>query len=81
LLDKGFPEEARRQFQHCLNTNDLFVPAWEALAEAYQRLGQEERAQEARQTALKMRQALEWRLIEADARRQHPLWSAKPIDR
>lgn len=78
LLDNGFPEEARRQFEHCVSINDLFVPGWEALAEAYGRLGQKAREQESRATAEKVREALSWSMIQAEIRAKHPVWGKGP---
>ncbi len=74
LLDEGFPHEARRQFEHCVRTSDMFAPAWAGMAEACQRLGEAERARECRETADRIEEALAWRRVEADIRRGHPLW-------
>ncbi len=73
LLDQGFPEEARRQFRHCVNTNRLFVPAWKALASVYERLGEEGRKKECLATAESVQEELSWRAVEADIRAKHPL--------
>lgn len=40
LLGNGFLEEAKRQFAHCVDKSDTFLPAWRALARVYQRMGQ-----------------------------------------
>ena len=48
LLRQGFAEEARRQFQHCVSANVMFVPGWEALADCYERLEDTARAEECR---------------------------------
>ncbi len=74
LLEKGLPEEARREFQHCIETDRVYAPAWEGLAEAYQRLGDSERARECSDTAKQIVEALWWRQVEADIRGRHPLW-------
>ena len=47
LLEKGFPEEAVGQFQACLSKDVMFTPAWQALADAYQRLGKEKESRKA----------------------------------
>jgi nucleotide-binding universal stress UspA family protein len=73
LLDQGFPEEARRQFKHCVNANRLFVPAWKALAGVYDRLGKEGRKEECLATAERVQEELSWRAVEADIRAKHPL--------
>lgn len=78
LLEQGFPEEARRQFEHCVNINDMFVPAWESLAKAYDRLGQPSRQQECLAMAQRVREALSWTRIEAEIRASHPLWKRRP---
>ena len=75
LLENGFPEEARRQFEHCMRTNDMFAPAWDGLAEVCQRQGRPDRANEHRETAQQIKQALAWQRVEADVRRSHLLWS------
>ncbi len=75
LLKNGFPAEAERQFEHCVHINDLFAPGWEALAETHERRDNLQRAQECRETAARVREALAWRIVEAEARTRHPLWS------
>jgi nucleotide-binding universal stress UspA family protein len=74
LLRHGFAEEARRQFQHCVSTNVLFTPGWEALADCHDRLGDAARAEECRAQAKLVREALSWRQVEADVRSNHPFW-------
>ena len=74
LLEQGLPEEARRQFQHCIETDRVYAPAWEGLAEAYRRLGDAQRAQECRDTAKQIVETLWWKQVEADIRGRHPLW-------
>ena len=39
LLRQGFAEEAINQFQLCLDVDVMYVPAWESLAVAHERLG------------------------------------------
>lgn len=77
LLEKGLPEEARRQFQHCIETDRMYAPAWEGLAEAYQRLGDSQRAQECSNTAKQIIESLWWKQVEADIRGHHPVWRGK----
>ena len=74
LLQQGFPEEARRQFEHCVSANVMFAPGWEALADCYERLGNTTRAEECRAEAKQVRNTLSWRQVEADIRSRHPLW-------
>lgn len=75
LLDKGFADDARREFLACVRANDMFLPAWEGLAEAYRRAGEMEKAEQCHQTCQRIEEALDWRKVEAEIRRQHPLWS------
>lgn len=39
LLKKGFPKEAVREFEMCTEIDPMNMAAWEALAQAHQRLG------------------------------------------
>jgi Tfp pilus assembly protein PilF len=76
LLEHGFLEEARREFEHCVETHDMmFLPAWESLAETFDRLGKPDRAKQCRETAQRILDAISWRQVEADVRRHHPLWN------
>jgi hypothetical protein len=74
LMEDGFLKEAGRQFSLCLRTNDLFVPAWEGLAEVCRRQGDAARSEECIRTAERIQKALEWQRVEADIRRSHHLW-------
>lgn len=76
LLEHGFPEEAVRQLQQCIEQDRLFAPAWEALASAYKRLGREQEAQEATKQAKDARKNLWERQVMAEIRSQLPLWSS-----
>ena len=75
LMENGFVAEAKRHFEHCVQTSDMFAPAWLGLAEACERQGQTELAQQHRETARQIEEALAWRRVEADIRRHHPLWT------
>lgn len=68
MLENGFVEEARRRFEHCIQTNNMFLPAWEGLALAFERLGQEHRAETTRKTAKELEEICDWRRIEAEIR-------------
>ena len=74
LLENGFLDEAKRQFEHCIRTGDMFTPAWKSLAETCERQGDVDRAEECRKTARQIEETLAWRHVEADVRRNHPLW-------
>ena len=45
LLDKGFPAEARRRFEQVVARDRMYTPAWDGLAAAYRRLGDEKGAE------------------------------------
>jgi predicted Zn-dependent protease len=78
-MENGFAEESIRQFKHCISTNEMFLPAWEALAQAYERIGETERAEKTRQTSAELEEVLSWRRVEADVRSHRPLWKSKYI--
>jgi len=77
LLRNGFLNEAKRQFEHCIQTSDIFAPAWESLAEVYERQNESQMADQCRETARRIEETLAWRHVEADVRRSHPLWNRK----
>lgn len=70
LLELGFPDEARRHFQHCVATNALYAPAWVALGEALHRLGDAPQAAECRNRARQITESLSWQQVEDDIRRR-----------
>lgn len=74
LLEEGFLDEAKRHFEQCIRTSDIFTPAWEGLAEVYQRQGKPERAEQSRESAKQIEERLLWQQVQADIRRNHPLW-------
>jgi nucleotide-binding universal stress UspA family protein len=74
LLEQGLPGEAEREFQRCVTINPMFPPAWEGLAESYQRLHDQARAEQCRRTAKEVLDSLAWREVVADIRREHPFW-------
>ena len=77
LLAIGFPEEAAKQFRHCIAKDKMYVSAWEGLADVYERLGRPEEAKKCEEQAEHVIQALYHREIEADIRSRHPLF--RPI--
>jgi nucleotide-binding universal stress UspA family protein len=77
LLEGGFAPEALREFQQCLDTDTLYVPAWEGLAAAHHRLGHMEESERCRQTAQCARESLEYSRIQAAVRAEHWLWRRK----
>jgi len=74
LLALGFPEEAGAQFRHCIAKDSLHAPAWEGLAVAHRRMGQEEEARQFEEHAEHVVETLYHREIEADIRSKHPLF-------
>jgi nucleotide-binding universal stress UspA family protein len=74
LLEQGFLEDARRRLEHCVSANDVFIPAWQALAEVHNRLGDKKRAAECQETARRVEDLMYWKKVEADVRSQHIMW-------
>ena len=74
LLALGFPEEATKQFRHCIAKDKMHVPAWEGLATAHERLGRHREAKKAKEQAEHLAQTLYHRQIEADIRSRHPFF-------
>jgi len=77
LLERGFPEEALSQFQHCIAEDMMYAPAWEGLAAAHRRLDHEEEAEKCKERARSIVQHLWDRQVEADIRSRHPLVGRK----
>lgn len=74
LLEQGLPGEAEREFQRCLMINPMFPPVWEGLAESFERLQDQARAEQCRRKAQEVRDSLAWQEVVADIRRNHPFW-------
>ena len=77
LLKKGFPEEAERQFEYCLNHDMLFAPAWEGLAAVHEQLGDKDEAQQCIDKAKKIRDSLWEQKVVAEIRSQSWLFGKK----
>jgi nucleotide-binding universal stress UspA family protein len=75
LLAAGFRHEALERFDRALALDPHFAHAIEAKAEAYERLGQSERAEEYRKVAQLVRQELWGQQVQASVRASHPLFS------
>jgi tetratricopeptide (TPR) repeat protein len=75
LLAAGFRHEALERFDRCLALDPHFAHAIDAKAEAYERLGQSERAQEYHKVAEMIRQELWDQQVQASVRASHPLFS------
>src|SRR5262245_33566328 len=75
LLAAGFRHEALERFNRCLRLDPHLAYAIEASAEAYERLGQSERAEEYRKLAQLVRRELWGQQVQASVRASHPLFS------
>jgi len=58
LLKKGLTEEALTHFEECIRRDAVFVPAWEALALAYQHMGRGKEAKRCLEMATYIRNHL-----------------------
>jgi nucleotide-binding universal stress UspA family protein len=74
LLDQGFADQALSHFQQCLDEYDLCPNAWQSMAAAHRRLGNEEEAEKCRKRAEELAQILLNSEIEADVRENHMLF-------
>lgn len=74
LLALGFPEEAIKQFRHCIAEDENHASAWEGLASAYERLGRMEDAKKCMERADSLVQSAYHKEIEDDLRDQHILF-------
>jgi nucleotide-binding universal stress UspA family protein len=74
LLALGFPEEAGREFRRCIAANEMHAPAWEGLAAVHERLGRYEEAKRFEEQAEHVAQTLYLKQVEAEIRREHPLF-------
>jgi nucleotide-binding universal stress UspA family protein len=72
LLTQGFCPEAIARFDQCLSIDARCVDALEAKAEALDRLGRPEQADECRKLAESIRRELEEQRVTASVRAQHP---------
>lgn len=75
LLKQGFIEDALNQFQICLSINNLYVPAWQNIAKAQERLGRKKDAKKTLKQVAKISESLYNRKIEADIRSRHHLFA------
>jgi nucleotide-binding universal stress UspA family protein len=77
LLEKGFAREALGELRRCIARDPIYAPAWEGAAVAYQRLGNEEKAQQCQQRAKEIVQTLWDRRVEAEIRSERLRWRQK----
>jgi nucleotide-binding universal stress UspA family protein len=74
LLTQGFCQEAIARFDQCLSIDSRCADAVEAKAEALDRLGRREQADECRKLAETIRRELWEQRVTASVRAQHPLF-------
>jgi nucleotide-binding universal stress UspA family protein len=74
LLAEGFCQEAIAQFDQCLGIDSRCADAVEAKAEALERLGRGEQADECRKQGEMIRRELWEQRVTASVRAQHPLF-------
>jgi nucleotide-binding universal stress UspA family protein len=78
LLAEGILPEAIQQFRMCLKINDLHIPAWNRLTEAYEKIGDKTKAETCKNMAQKIRQKLWDQQAEVEIRKQSYLFGKKP---
>jgi len=74
LLAEGFTEEAMQEFNYCIKKDEMYVSAWQGLAEIHKRLGHLDEAKKCQNKIYKINNRLEEQRIEAEVRKQHWLW-------
>lgn len=79
LLAEGFCQEAIERFDHCLSIDSRCVDAVEAKAEALERLGRRQQADECHKLAEVIRRELRDQRVTASVRAQHPLFSRRRL--
>ena len=77
-MAEGFNQEAVRQFKMCLKINDLHIPAWNKLAEIYDLIGEDTKAETCKNMAMRIRQKLWDQQAEVEIRSQHTMFGKKP---
>jgi nucleotide-binding universal stress UspA family protein len=73
LLERGMLAEAIREFDQCLLSGPTYAVAWEGKALAYERLGEEDKAEAARVAAKRIRETLWHRRVGGEIRGRHGL--------
>ncbi|MBN2424748.1 MAG: universal stress protein [Calditrichaceae bacterium] len=72
-LNNGMPEEAKENFLYCIELDSLYTPAWEGLAQSYERLGKKDLAKEYYQKAKMINEKLWQKKVEAELRTKHDI--------
>ena len=78
MMKEGFTPEAIHEFRMCLKINDLHIPAWNRLAEAYERIGDKTKAETCKNMAQKIRQKLWDQQAEVEIRSKSAMFGKKP---
>jgi nucleotide-binding universal stress UspA family protein len=81
LMENGFVDEAIAHFNYCLNEDPLFAPAWELLADAHHRLGDEHKASEYKAKASEIRDKLWKQSVEMEVKNRHAAYNTKAKER
>jgi Flp pilus assembly protein TadD len=74
LLAQGFCQEAIARFEQCLCVDPHFAHAVEAKAEAFERLGRAEEAEQCRKLAEMIQRELWEQRVTASVRAHHPFF-------
>jgi tetratricopeptide (TPR) repeat protein len=72
LLERGFLEQARQEFEHCLEQAPCYPPAWEQLAIVNEELGNHDEAERCRFHAHDILETMWNQRIEADLKSRIP---------
>ena len=69
LFDDGHLEEAKQHYMACLNSNDMFVPAYMGLAKVYDKIGEPEMAEKHRKNVQNIMESIWYQQIEEEVRK------------
>lgn len=75
LLEKGFLEDAIVEFRLCLDRDNLFSGAYDGIATAYERQGNERKARHYRELAREHRSLIWYQKVQTGIRSQHTLFT------
>ncbi len=70
LLTNGMPDEALNHYKHCLTIDPLYARAWDNMAEAYRRKGDEKAAAEFKARSKEIEDRLWTQKVEAELRQK-----------
>jgi universal stress protein E len=77
LLEQGFAQQARADFEYCLENDPFYAPAWDQLAIVNEHLGDPDEAHRCRMRARDILESLWSQRIEADIRHRYHLTPKK----